>query len=355
MKRYIEDLETPALIVEEKTLYKNMRTMKELLKGSSLELRPHYKSHKCAQIAKMQIKNGAKGMTCAKLSEAQDLAANGIQDILIANQIVQRSKIEKIAELATSVKLTVCVDHLENVKALSEAAKKIGSTIHCLVEYEIGMKRCGVVNEKEVLELAEMIGSESHLEFDGIQAYAGHISHIVCQEERQNLTADNYVKLKHLLLELEKRNMKAKILSGGSTGTSVIKAKEGLYNELQAGSYIFMDATYKDLKLPFENSLFLLSTVVSERDALTVIDAGVKTCGVDQGVPMIVDGQAREIVLSEEHMQLHGLNVPKQIGDKILLIPGHCCSTMNLHDRIYIVDENRIVDELRITARGCGK
>lgn len=351
----IENLETPSLIVEEKVFYKNMQTMKKLLEGTSLALRPHFKSHKCADIARLQIKNGAKGMTCAKLSEALDLADAGIEDILIANQIVQPQKIERAARLADACRLTVCVDNAENIAALSKAAQNVGSTIHCLIEYDIGMQRCGVIEDSEVLRLAEIIGGSKNLTFDGIQAYAGHISHMVDLNERKQKTAENSFKLKNLLSLLEKKNMPAQIVSGGSTGTAQIKTKEGLYNELQAGSYLFMDSTYKTLNLPFENSLFILSSVVSRRDDLTVIDAGVKTCGVDQGNPDIVGAEVREIVASEEHFQLHGLSVNKEIGDRVLLIPGHCCSTMNLHDKIYIVDGGKVVDRIFTTARTCGK
>ncbi|MBE5781476.1 MAG: DSD1 family PLP-dependent enzyme [Clostridiales bacterium] len=352
---YVDRLETPALIVEEKILYKNIEAMKSLLMGTDLQLRPHFKTHKCAALAHLQIKNGAKGMTCAKLSEAMDLCDSGIEDILIANQIVQPDKIVKLAKLAGDCRLTVCVDEEENIKALNRAAKFMGTTIHCLIEYDIGMQRCGVIDQNEVLRLAEIIGSQSNLVFDGIQAYAGHISHIEDLEERKQMTAANYKKLWDLLALLKEHGMPAMTLSGGSTGTAVIKAKEGLYTELQAGSYLFMDNTYKDLNLPFENSLFILATVISRNERLTVVDAGVKTCGVDQGMPGLVGYQAKEIVASEEHFQLHGLREKANIGDKIRLIPGHCCSTINLYDRIYLVDGNKVVDRISVTGRGYGK
>ncbi len=351
----VERLETPALIVEEKIFRKNAETMKHLLKGTSLALRPHYKSHKCAAIARMQIADGAKGMTCAKLSEALDLADAGIEDILIANQIVEPRKISRLAQLAGDCRLSVCVDDLGNVAALSRAAKEAGTTIHCLVEYDIGMERCGVTEIDEVLKLAEAIGSESHLRFDGIQAYAGHISHVVDLAERRAMTEANYKKLRALLAALDQKGMHAETVSGGSTGTSQIKAAEGLYTELQAGSYLFMDATYAELGLPFENSLFVLSSVVSCRGNLTVVDAGVKTCGVDQGMPAICGGSARKMKASEEHFQLHGLSCPAERGDKLLLIPGHCCSTINLHDKLYLVDDGRVVDRIAVTGRGYGK
>ena len=142
------------------------------------------------------------------------------------------------------------------------------------------------------------------------------------------------------------------MLSGGSTGTSVIKAAENLYTELQAGSYLFMDATYGDLALPFRSSLFILTTVVSVSDTITVVDAGVKSCGVDQGMPVPVGFSVSEVVASEEHFQLHNPSKKLQVGDKVLLTPAHCCSTVNLHDRVYLVDDDTVVDRFLVTARG---
>jgi D-serine deaminase-like pyridoxal phosphate-dependent protein len=232
--------------------------MKRLLEGSTLKLRPHYKSHKCAAIAKWQIENGAIGMTCAKLSEAEDLCDIGVEDILIANQIVEPAKIRRLAELAANCRLTVCVDDADNINALSVAAQNCGTTVHCLVEYDIGMERCGVVENSEVLALAKQILGCSNLTFDGLQAYAGHISHIEDINVRKKMTAENFKKVRELISYLKENGVDVKTVSGGSTGTAEIKVLEGLYTELQAGSYLFMDATYRTLDLPFKNSLFLL-------------------------------------------------------------------------------------------------
>ena len=352
---HIDRLETPALIVEEKILRQNRETMKALLKDSPLQLRPHYKTHKCAALAHMQMKDGAKGMTCAKLGEALDLADSGIEDILIANQITDPKKIRRMAELAGDCRLTVCVDHAENIDAIAKAAADHGTTIHCLIEFDLGMERCGVSDPKEFLALAERIGSHSHLHFEGIQAYAGHISHLTDAQQMKTLTAEYSATLRSLMVQLNAHGMPAATLSGGSTGTSVLKAAEGLYTELQAGSYLFMDSTYRELELPFRNSLFLLSTVVSRRDGLTVVDAGVKTCGVEQGMPVPIGGSVDHIVDSEEHFQLHGYTGSEKPGEHILLIPGHCCSTINLHENLYIVDDGKVIDRLPITGRCIGK
>ena len=351
----IECLETPALIVDAKILEENIMAMDEILKESTLSLRPHYKSHKCASLAHLQIKNGAKGMTCAKLSEAIDLADCGIEDILIANQITEPRKIRRLADLAGCCRLTVCVDNIANIKELAVASRNAGTVIRCLIEYEIGMKRCGVTSKEEVLELVKEINKYESLVFDGIQAYAGHISHMENFEERKSSTEENFAKLKNLISYLKENGIEVNTVSGGSTGTAAIKARERIYTELQAGSYLFMDSTYKELKLPFKNSLFVLTTVVSKKDGLTVVDAGVKTCGVDQGMPEVLNNEAEEIVASEEHFQLHGLKNTVELGDKMMLVPGHCCSTVNLHDRIYLVRDGKVVDRIQITARGYGK
>lgn len=354
-KMKIENIQTPALILDKKILLENIDAMNTMLKGSNLRLRPHYKSHKCDYLAHLQIENGAKGMTCAKISEAIDLVDSGIEDILIANQIVDDKKIRRLAELAGDCRLTVCVDDINNIKKLSEAAEATGNTIYCLVEFEIGMQRCGVSSKQEVLQLAELIEKSNNLVFDGLQVYAGHISHIEDLTERKEATLNNYKKINDVITFLNDNNIAVNVISGGSTGTSEIKVKEGLYNELQAGSYLFMDATYKNLNLPFKNSLFILSTVVSKRNGLTVIDSGVKTCGIDQGMPEVVDNKVEFIVASEEHFQLHGLEKNLEVGEKVKLIPGHCCSTVNLHDKIYLVDGDKVVDRILITAKGIGR
>ena len=351
----ISGLNTPALVLEVNILKANMEAMKRLLEGSTLKLRPHYKSHKCAAIAKWQIENGAIGMTCAKLSEAEDLCDIGVEDILIANQIVEPSKIRRLAELAANCRLTVCVDDADNINALSVAAQNCGSTVHCLVEYDIGMERCGVVENSEVLALAKQILASKNLTFDGLQAYAGHISHIEDINVRKKMTAENFKKVSELISYLKENGVDVKTVSGGSTGTAEIKVLEGLYTELQAGSYLFMDATYRTLDLPFKNSLFLLTTVVSSREGLTVVDAGVKTCGIDQGMPATSVGSVAEIVASEEHFQLHNYSEKTHVGEKMLLVPAHCCSTVNLHDKIYLIDGDKVVDRIPVTARGVGR
>ncbi len=363
----LDQIETPALVVDEKAFKANLVSMQKLLEGRTLKLRPHYKSNKCAAIAHMQMACGAIGITCAKLSEAEDLADSGIEDILIANQIVDPDKIVRAALLAKKCRLTVCVDSAENARALSAAAISAGADIRCYVEYDIGMRRCGVETEEEFLELAGLVESLPCLEFAGIQAYAGHVSHMASEAERRSYTEANRRKILHLKEELEAKGFRDLAVSGGSTGTSIIKAEEGLYTELQAGSYIFLAATYGGLeKLPFVNSLYVLATVVSRREGVVILDAGVKSMGMDQGDPRILTMDGRTVTgrieVNEEHLKLYDpaveggpVGLELEPGERVLIIPGHCCSTINLYDKLYMFSDGQVTDRLQITARGCSR
>ena len=272
----IFDLPTPALIADADILDGNMQLMSDILRGKTTHLRPHYKSHKCAALAHRKIASGAIGMTCAKLSEAEDLIFSGINDVLIANQVVEPAKICRLALLAGMCRLTVCVDDADNARELSKAAVNMGTVIHCLVEYDIGMNRCGARTQEAYLETAEIIEALPNLRYEGIQAYAGYASHMEDTKERVEATHANERKVTALAGYLHDHGIEVHTISGGSTGTAPIKAKSGVYTELQAGSYLFMDSTYDRLDVPFRNSLFVLATVVSRNSNMIVLDAGVK-------------------------------------------------------------------------------
>lgn len=348
----INDLETPALLLNIKIFEANMDKMDELLKNTSMRLRPHYKSNKCSEIAKIQIARGASGITCAKLGEAEDLAKAGIKNILIANQIVQPSKIIKLAELAKSCYLIVCVDKVENIVELSLAATEAGSTIHCLVEYEVGMNRCGVNTYEEFLELAKVIDKCEGLVFEGIQAYAGHMAHEHSKEVRIAETIRIENEISGLKEYVEENGLKVKEVGGGSTGTVEEKPKDSVYTDIQAGSYIFMDNAYKQLNLGFENSLFVLTTVISTKKDRIVTDTGVKSLGMDQGNPIFI-GVPKDspISMSEEHGAAYCEHNFK-LNDKILYIPGHCCTTVNVFEDIFVVDGDEVVERWKVTSRG---
>ncbi|MDN7245477.1 alanine racemase [Planococcus shenhongbingii] len=348
----ISQLETPALYLELDAFDRNQKKMADRLKKHNIDMFPHYKSAKCTTIAHMQIAAGAKGISCAKADEAWDLAHSGIENILIANQVISLEKISRVAGLAGCCNLTVCVDEEKNIENLSAAASFHGTVIHCLVECNIGADRGGVNSKEEVLTLAKKIIESPGLNFDGIQAYAGQISHENDYKirEKVSLEIENY--LKGVISYLEENNISVNRVTGVSTGTVQFRNADTVYTDVQVGSYAFMDVSYGKLGLEYENSLFVLSTVMETNDKFVIMDTGRKSVSVDQAMPQIPGFECEDISVSEEHIKLPADVLKAQVGDKISIIPGHCCTTMNLHDYIYFVRGNTIIDRVEITSRG---
>ena len=347
----VEQLETPALILDLDLFEENLRTINRMLEGSHMKLRPHYKSHKCPAIAHIQIKAGAKGISCAKTGEAEDLIASGIEDVLIANQIVYPAKIARLAYLAKCCRLTVCVDDRTNILKLQRAAEGQESTIYCLIEYEIGMRRCGVDTPEAFYELVKVLENCPNLVFEGIQAYAGNLSHEEDYGARQAASDTVEARLRELKAYLEARGTVVKEVSGASTGTVQFRPKDSVYTEVQAGSYIFMDMAYGALSLDFKNALFVLTTVISRRKGAVITDAGRKSVSEDQKKPAFREFPQAAVKLSEEHSAVYE-ELPVNVGDQLMMIPGHCCTTVNLHDYLYMVRKGVVVDRVPIISRG---
>lgn len=345
-------IKTPALMLDMDVFERNMRRMREFTESIGVKLRPHYKSHKSPDIAHIQVKNGAIGMCCAKLDEAEDLILAGIEDVLIANQVVEPGKIAKLADLARCCRLAVCVDHAANIRNLEAAAALIGSRIHCLVEFDIGMNRCGVHSHEEFLALARLIDECPHLEFMGIQAYAGQLSHEEDFAKRRDASEKVERDLAALKKFVESNGLAVPEVSGVSTGTTLFRPQGTVYTELQAGSYIFMDAAYNALELPFENALFALVTVMSISNGEIINDCGLKAMSVDQRPPKLRELPEVTLNFSEEHSQFTGKAADYKIGDRLHIIPSHCCTTVNLYDHIYFVRQGKVENRVRVFSRG---
>ncbi len=348
----LEQLETPALILDVDVFNANQEKMMKYVNDLGVALRPHYKSNKCIAIVHEQLKKGAKGITCAKLSEAQDLIEAGVEDVLIANQVTEPGKIARLASLAKCCKLGVAVDQSQNIKDLEAAAALQNSTIYVLVEYEIGMKRCGVQTKEELLALAKEINSCEHLVFEGIQAYAGHLSHETDTKKREVESNKIEERLWEARNYLTENGVHVKEVSGSSTGTIANRKKGTPYTEIQAGSYVFMDVAYSKLNLEFKNSLFVLTTVISKGNNQTITDAGRKSASVDQENPVFYGYEDATVNCSEEHTKVSNEYVDKPIGEKLKLIPGHCCTCMNQNEFLYMVRDGKVINKAPITSHG---
>ncbi len=358
----LDEVATPSLIIDLDAFERNVAYMRDFAAKSGMRLRAHAKTHKSADIARYQIEHGgACGICCQKLSEAEALVAEGIHDILISNQVVDPAKLDRLAQLAGKARIIVCIDDADVVPALSTAAGRHGTTVECLVEINCGANRCGVEPGDAAVMLADRIASAPGLVFAGLQSYQGSAQHIRDYGERRIAIEAAVDKTRMTIDMLKAHGLDCGIVGGAGSGTYYFEAASGLYNEMQCGSYIFMDADYAKNEwaapLPgFEHALFVLSTVMSRpAPGRVVLDAGHKASSVDSGMPLVWARPGLTYTrASDEHGVLDvapGTAAPA-LGEKLLLVPGHCDPTVNLHDWFVGVRAKTVEALWPITARG---
>jgi 3-hydroxy-D-aspartate aldolase len=349
----LDEVDTPALILDLGSFEKNQQTLFDAVKGRNIRVRPHAKTHKCPEVAKRQIAMGAVGMCCQKVSEAEAMVDGGIDDVLITNEIVGAQKIERLAALSRRVRLGVCVDNSENLRAIAAT----GAKLDVYVELEVGMRRCGIAPGEPAVALAREITSSPNLRFAGLQAYHGRAQHIRSMEERHAAIETAAQHVFHTKKLLEKAKIPCPIVTGAGSGTFMLEVEAGAWDEIQPGSYAFMDADYAKNEwaapLPrFEHALFVLSTVMSRAGDRAIVDAGLKASSVDSGMPTVWGRQTlRYTHASDEHGWLEGESLPA-LGEKLLLVPGHCDPTINLYDWYVCVRAGRVEALWPISARG---
>jgi D-serine deaminase-like pyridoxal phosphate-dependent protein len=357
------EIDTPALLIDLDAFEYNIKVMADFMKDKRAKLRPHYKSYKCPTISHKQIDAGAKGITCAKLGEAETLIIAGIKDILIANQIADPVKLYRLAGLAHAhpeTKITVAVDNAENITALSDAASKFRSTLYVLVEVDVGMNRCGVNTPDEVYELAKKIEDSNGLVFEGIQAYEGHLVYDLdtppsyTEEYRREGVKKMSEKVGKIKDYIEKNGMTINEISGGGTGTYNITGDNTIWTEIQAGSYVLMDNVYDRVGLKFKCALTILAKVMHKRPGMAITDAGLKVCTTEQGPPTIKGYPYLKMheELSEEHGLIEDPKNELKYLQRLEYIPSHGCTTVNLHDQFYCVRNDLLEAVWPITARG---
>jgi D-serine deaminase-like pyridoxal phosphate-dependent protein len=357
----LAEVDTPALLLDLDAFERNLERMDAVLAGAQISLRPHAKSHKCPEIALRQLKRGAVGVCCQKVSEAEAMVDGGVPDVLIANEVVGATKLRRLAALAQRARVAVCADDPANVAALDEAARAGGVKLDVLVEVNVGANRCGVEPGEPSLRLAQAIAHSRNLRFAGLQAYQGAAQHLRKVEERRAAIYAACAQVRETTELLEDARIKCDKVTGAGTGTFLFEAMSGVYDELQAGSYIFMDADYArndwtESGIPrFEHSLFVWTTVMSSPTPnRAVVDAGLKASSVDSGMPRVADVEGAEYVkASDEHGVLKlGGKARLALGEKLKLIPGHCDPTVNLYDHYVCVRGGRVEALWPITARG---
>jgi 3-hydroxy-D-aspartate aldolase len=344
----LAQVDTPALIVDLDAFETNLKTMADMIAGGPAKLRGHSKTHKSPVIGLKQMELGAVGVCCQKVGEAEAMVEGGVDNVLVSNQVAGASKLDRLADLNRRAFVPFCVDHVQGVAQASQAAKRAGVTMDALVEIDVGGGRCGVQPGQAAVDLARIVDAADGLRFGGLQAYHGSVQHVRDHAERHAHAQEAVDKARMTVEALSAEGFTCDIVGGAGTGTFQTEAASGIYNELQAGSYVFMDTDYA-LNLgadgeqagQFQHALFVQTSVMSmpvpER---VVLDAGHKTCAIDSGPPQpfglpgAVTGS-----LSDEHAVLDVTEVNNRPGwgDHVLLIPGHCDPTVNLHDHYICV------------------
>lgn len=358
----LAEVDTPALLLDLDAFERNLDRMDATLAGTRVRVRPHAKSHKCPEIALRQMAHGAVGVCCQKVSEAEAMVEGGVMNVMVSNEVVGATKLARLAALARRARVSVCVDDAQNVADLDAAARAAGVKLDVLVEVNVGADRCGVEPGAPVVALARAIVASKNLRFAGLHAYQGAAQHVRRPADRQAAIDKAVAAVRTTLDHLAAAGLKADVVTGAGTGTYLLEAGSGVYNEIQPGSYVFMDADYnrnldeagQPVKI-FEQSLFVWTTVMSHPvPERAVVDAGLKALSVDSGMPLVADLPGVEFQkASDEHGVLAlPAGATLKVGDKLRLVPGHCDPTVNLYDWIVGVRNGKVECVWPITARG---
>ncbi len=359
------DIQTPCLVLDLDALERNIKKMGDYAKAHGMRHRVHGKMHKSVDVAKLQeTLGGSIGVCCQKVSEAEVFARGGIKDILVSNQVRDPLKIDRLARMPKyGCRTIVCVDDIDNIAELSAAAEKHGTEIEVFVEIDCGAGRCGVTTTEDVVSIAKAADAAPGLKFSGIQAYQGAMQHLDKYEDRKAKLDTAIAMVKDAVDGLKNAGLEPDLVSGGGTGSYYFESNSGVYNELQCGSYAFMDADYgrildKDGKRidrgEWENAFFILTQVMSHvKPDKAICDAGLKAQSVDSGLPVIYGrDDVKYIKCSDEHGVIEDTKGVLKVGEKLKLVPGHCDPTANVHDWYVGVRNGKVEVVWPVSARG---
>lgn len=357
------EIQTPSLMIDLDAFEHNIEVMRAYIEEKGIRHRLHGKMHKSVDVAKYQIEKGnACGVCCQKVSEAEVFARAGIKDVLVSNQVRDPAKIDRLARLPKLGARTICcIDDIDNVKDLSEAAVKHGTEIEVLVEIDCGAGRCGVSAGQPVVDIAKAVDAAEGLKFAGIQAYQGAMQHMPSYEDRKEKIDIAIDMVRQSVDMLKAEGLECDIVGGGGTGSYYFEGTSGVYNELQCGSYAFMDADYQTINdendqpiSEFKNSLFILTSVMSHaKTDKAICDAGLKAQSIDSGLPYIFDREdVKYIKCSDEHGVIEDGGSVLKVNEKLKLVPGHCDPTCNVHDWYVGVRNGKVEALWPISARG---
>lgn len=347
-------MDTPALLLDLDRVERNLDRMAALVSATPVKLRPHAKTHKSARIAQMQLDRGAIGICCAKLAEAEVLADGGITDILITTELVGEHKIRRLIALAARATLTIVVDDAAAATAISAAAVAAGLRIDVLVDVDVGQHRTGTVPGAAAVALGKAVAALPGLRLRGLQGYEGHLQHIATVTERRASNATAMTLLCEVAAAFAATGLATGVVTTGGTGTALFAAGFDAVTDVQPGSYVVMDAQYGDVAgVGFESALTVLATVLSVRADWAVVDAGYKSLSSDAGTPRVPGLDAEFRFAGDEHGKLVFAGRPTlALGSTVQIVPGHCDTTINLHDAYVVHRSGTFVERWPIAGRG---
>lgn len=361
-------IDTPALVLDLDAFERNLAAMQAAADAAGVALRPHAKAHKTPAIALAQLQRGAVGICCQKVSEALPFLQAGVTDIHISNQIAGRPKAALLAQMALHGRFSVCVDHAQQVADLAAATAAHGSRLAVFIEIDIGQGRCGVADAPAVLRLLDTLALHPQLHFAGLQAYHGGVQHVRSHADRQAAARRAGDRTAAVVAALAAAGVACPVVTGGGSGSVEFDLAGGVYTELQPGSYVFMDGDYgrNDAgggPLCFEHSLFVASTVMSQGGGgRCILDAGLKSLAVDSGLPTVwqqgcASPSLTYTAANDEHgiVRLTDGTAPPLLGSQLLLVPGHCDPTLNLHDQLVAVRGGVVQALWPVAARGLSR
>jgi D-serine deaminase-like pyridoxal phosphate-dependent protein len=358
-------VDTPALILDLDAFEANLAALHGYAAARGVRVRAHGKAHRCPEIARRQIAGGARGICCQKVGEAEGFAAARIDDILVSNEIVDAAKLARLALLARTTRLAVCVDHAQAVHALARACRDAQAQVDVLIELDVGQGRCGVRSADDALALARDIAAAPALRLRGLQAYHGSAQHLRAPGERAVSIAAAARRAAQVRDALEAAGFACAEISGGGTGTFAYEVASGVYTEIQPGSYALMDLDYRanqaDPALPaMRQAIGVMMSVMSVHRTHAVLDGGLKAVSVDSGAPAPRLPGWRVRGVSDEHTVIEPVDAsvaapPLALGSRIVLDPGHCDPTVNLHDHVVAFRGDRVEAVWQVLARGASR
>lgn len=359
----LKEIDTPALVLDLDKCEWNLALLMTAVAGKRVHVRPHAKTHKCVELARRQVEAGAIGVCCQKPGEAEAMLAGGIGDVLITNEIVGEAKMRRLAQTARAyapARVGICIDDIQVARRLAVVCLAEQATLDAYVEVDVGQNRCGVAEPYAAVAIAQFLHASPAFRFRGLHAYAGLAQHRRGVPERRAAAwaaAGRAAQVRDVLI---KAGVPCEVVTGGGTGTLPYDLQSGVYTEVQPGSYVFMDIDYaknepEPTAPPFANSLFVLASVISMQGERATLDAGLKSFSVDCGPaqPAFQGWRVRSVCDEHTVLMREFPGTPIKVGDKALLVPGHCDPTVNLHDWIVAARKGRVEAVWAIEARGC--